>query len=124
MYYKAPDNSIHSLDSVVFEHLLPTGSVRLSDGEAQTLIAAAAAPSQASIQLETLSPRQIRMALTQAGLREAVESAVAAGGQELKDWWGYSTYFARSHPQVAAMATALNVSDAQLDALWVLGASL
>lgn len=71
-----------------------------------------------------ISPRQIRMALTQLGLRTQVEAAVAAGDQDLKDWYEYSTFFDRNHPQVTAMAAALNVSDAQLDALWELGATL
>lgn len=74
--------------------------------------------------LAAVSPRQIRMALTQTGLRAAVEAAVAAGSQDLKDWWGYSTQFERSNPQVAAMATALSVPDAQIDALWLLAATL
>lgn len=71
-----------------------------------------------------ISPRQIRMAMTQLGLRTQVEATVTAGDQDLKDWYEYSTFFDRNHPQVAAMAAALNVSDAQLDALWALGATL
>lgn len=71
-----------------------------------------------------ISPRQIRMALTQMNLRSQVEAAVAAGDQDLKDWYEFSTYFDRNHPQVTAMAQILNVSDAELDALWELGATL
>ena len=37
MYYKAPDNSLHSLDSVEHEHLLPAGSVQITDAEAEAL---------------------------------------------------------------------------------------
>ena len=37
MHYKAPDNSLHSLDSVEYEHLLPAGSVQITDAEAQAL---------------------------------------------------------------------------------------
>ena len=71
-----------------------------------------------------ISPRQIRMALTQMSLRSQVEAAVAAGDQDLKDWYQFSTFFDRNHPQVLAMAIALNVTDAQLDALWALAATL
>ncbi len=74
--------------------------------------------------LAAISPRQIRQALTRAGLREAVEAAVAAGGQDLKDWWEFSTAFERLHPEVVTMGTALGQTDTQLDALWALGASL
>ena len=71
-----------------------------------------------------ISPRQIRQALTRAGLRTAVETAVAAGDQDLKDWYEFSTAFERLNPQVTAMGAALNVSSADLDQLWALGASL
>jgi len=76
------------------------------------------------VKVTQISPRQIRMALTQMNLRTQVEAAVAAGDQDLKDWYEFSTYFDRNHPQVTAMAQILNVSDAELDALWELGATL
>lgn len=37
MHYKAPDNSLHSLDSAEYEHLLPAGSVQITEAEAQAL---------------------------------------------------------------------------------------
>lgn len=73
---------------------------------------------------QSISPRQIRQALTLAGLRAGVESAVAAGGQDIKDWWEFSTAFERTNPQVIGMAAALGVTDAALDDLWKLGATL
>ena len=42
MYYKAPNNSLHSLDSADYEHLLPSGSVQITDAEAAQIIAASA----------------------------------------------------------------------------------
>lgn len=73
---------------------------------------------------EILTPRQIRMALTRAGLRQAVEEAVAAAGGDLLDWWEYSTQFERGHPLVAQMAEGLGISPEQVDGLWRLGATL
>jgi hypothetical protein len=73
---------------------------------------------------DPVSPRQIRQALTRAGLRAAVEAAVSAGDQDLKDWWEFSTSFERLNPQVVAMGEALGQPDEQLDALWALGATL
>lgn len=35
--YKSPDNSVHYLDSSEFEHLLPAGSVPITDEEAEAL---------------------------------------------------------------------------------------
>tara|TARA_R110000822_G_scaffold155847_2_gene295637 strand:- start:249 stop:521 length:273 start_codon:yes stop_codon:yes gene_type:complete len=40
MHYKSLDNSVHSLDSAEYEHLLPSGSVQITDAEADTLRAA------------------------------------------------------------------------------------
>jgi hypothetical protein len=37
MHYKAPDNTLHFLDSADHEHLLPNGSVPISDAEAEAL---------------------------------------------------------------------------------------
>lgn len=73
---------------------------------------------------ESVSPRQIRQALTRAGLRASVEAAVAAGDQDTKDWYEFATAFERSNPVVAVLGAALNVSDAQLDELWILADSL
>lgn len=36
-HYKAPDNSLHFLDSQVYEYLLPSGSVQITDEEAESL---------------------------------------------------------------------------------------
>lgn len=73
---------------------------------------------------QSVSPRQIRQALTRAGLRASVEAAVAAGDQDTKDWYEFATAFERSNPVVTAIGAALNVSDAQLDDLWILADSL
>ena len=71
-----------------------------------------------------LTPRQIRMALTRINMREIIESAVAAGDQDLKDWWEFSTGFERTHPEVIKMQQALSIPDESIDAIWNLGASL
>lgn len=71
-----------------------------------------------------VSDLQIRLALTQMGLRAAVETAVAAGSQDLKDWWDRSTVLHRDNPLVAEMITAIGAIPAQADALWGLAAEL
>lgn len=76
------------------------------------------------VYIAPISPRQIRQALTRAGLRAAVAAAVAAGDQDLKDWYEFSTAFERNNAQVTAMGIALNVSESALDDLWALGATL
>ena len=37
MHYKSPDNQLHFLDSAEYEHLLPSGSVQITDAEADAL---------------------------------------------------------------------------------------
>lgn len=71
-----------------------------------------------------VSPRQMRQALTAAGLRATVEAAVAAGSQDLKDWWEFSLQIERNHPEVIAMGTALGQSEAQMDALFISAGAL
>ena len=81
-------------------------------------------PTPAPIVPESVTPRQIRQALTRAGLRTAVESAVAAGNQDTKDWYEFATEFRRDHPMVAALAQSLSVTDEQLDGLWQVAGAL
>ena len=78
----------------------------------------------AIIPIPSCSPRQIRQVLTAVGLRTAVEAAVAAGSQDLKDWWEFSTVIERNHPEVIAMGAALGQTPEQLDALFTAGAAL
>jgi len=37
MHYKAPDNSLHFLDSQEYEYLLPADSVQITDEEADAI---------------------------------------------------------------------------------------
>jgi hypothetical protein len=120
-YYKDQNNQLHWLDSAEFEYLLPEGSILITDIEAETI---REANKPEPLPIIEISPRQIRMALTQFGLRSQVETAISASDQDMKDWYEFSTYFDRNHPQVLAMATELNVTEADLDALWKLGATL
>ena len=77
-----------------------------------------------AVVIPSISPRQIRMALTRVNLRAYVEAAVASGDTDLKDWWEFSTSFERLNPQVIAMGTALGQTAEELDALWLLGSTL
>lgn len=121
-FYKniVEDNAIYWLDDPKDFGLIPSTCVEITKEEADAILA-----SKVQIPVpDRISPRQIRMALTQMNLRSAVESAVAAGDQDLKDWYEFSTYFDRNHSQVLTMASALGVSSQQLDDLWSLGATL
>ncbi len=71
-----------------------------------------------------VTPRQIRQALTIAGLRTSIEAAIDAADQSTKDWYEFATAFERLHPAVVSLAVALGVSDTQLDDLFTLAGSL
>lgn len=95
----------------------------ITDLPPEVIAAKAEAARRAAIPA-SVSPRQIRQALTATGMRSQVESAVAAADQDTKDWWEFATEFERNHPMVAAMGAALGVSDASLDDLWTLAGAL
>ena len=71
-----------------------------------------------------VSPWQIRKALNATGLREAVESAVAAADTTTKDAWQYATSFVRTEPLLDGMAKAMGKTDAEIDALFELAETL
>lgn len=65
MHYKAPDNSIHFIEPE-FAHLLPQGSVQITDEEAEVIRAANIKPPTV---LEQIA--QIESTITQRRIREA-----------------------------------------------------
>lgn len=72
----------------------------------------------------SVSPRQIRQALTQSNKRSEVEAAVASSDQDTKDWWNCATSFEENHPKVLEMCTALGITDEQRHGIFVLAKSL
>ena len=71
-----------------------------------------------------VSMRQARLALLQAGLLSTVNAAIAAGGDADKIEWEYAADVDRNSPLVQNMKAGLNLSDADLDNLFTLAASL
>ena len=95
----------------------------VTDKSAEVIAAEAEAKRIAAIPA-SVSRRQIKQGLTRAGLRASVEVAVAAGDQDLIDWYAESLEFERNHPAVIAMGVGLGVTERQLDDLWTLAGSL
>lgn len=71
----------------------------------------------------TVDDLQIRLALNEFGLRDAVEAAVAQSDQSVKDWWAKARNFKRHNVMVIAVGAALGKTDAELDSLWALAAT-
>lgn len=62
---------------------------------------------------------QARTALRRAGIFDAAEAAVQASGDaEIQDAWVYATAFSRRSPTIAALASQLGLTDAQVDDLF------
>ena len=68
--------------------------------------------------------RQARLALLGAGLLDTVETAIAGAGPAAKIEWEYAQEVQRAAGLVPAMATALGMSEAQIDALFIAAAAL
>jgi hypothetical protein len=72
----------------------------------------------------TVSMRQARIALLQSNLLDTVNAAINQGGEADKIKWEYATEVNRSDSLVQNMAIALQLSESDLDNLFILAATL
>ena len=72
----------------------------------------------------TVTPRQIRQALTRANLRDTVEYAVAHSTSDVKDSWEFSTEINRYDPLLLNLAAGLGLTDEQINNLFNLAKTL
>jgi hypothetical protein len=73
---------------------------------------------------ESVSPRQIKLALLGAGLLDEVEAFAAQADRATQISWEYATAFLRDDALLNAMAAAFGVSGDQLDQLFRTAAAL
>lgn len=66
----------------------------------------------------TCTPFQGRMALSDAGLLACVETAIAAADEKTKVAWEYALEWKRSSEMISSLATALSMTDEQVDNLF------
>ncbi|UGA46806.1 hypothetical protein HU230_0012485 [Bradyrhizobium quebecense] len=85
--------------------------------DTDTLLAAQAVP-------QTVTPLQARLALLGAGLLDQVTAAVNAAGGATLITWNYAAQFDRNDPMILSLGAALNLTAAQIDALFVQAAKL
>lgn len=78
----------------------------------------AALDEQAAYVPPRVTPYQARKALSDAGIRQQVEAAVAASPLEVQDAWEYATTVERNSPMIAALAAGLGLTDNQVDELF------
>jgi hypothetical protein len=74
--------------------------------------------------MQPLDRFQVRKILNLNGLRQAVEDAITAGSQDLKDEWALRDSFVRTNPLLNNMATQLGMTDIQIDAMFEAGVTL
>lgn len=82
------------------------------------------APPVASVSIAaTVSPRQIRLALTQMGCRTPFEARVTAGDQSVIDTWQFASKFERNG-LVNDVLSAMGKTPAEIDALFEVAKTL
>jgi hypothetical protein len=97
------------------------GTSRLATTE--EIDAATLADARASI--KPVTRKQMLIALHRAGLLDTIKGAVAASGNiELQIAFDEALTFERNDPFLAAMAAALGKSDAEVDGIFALAASI
>lgn len=72
----------------------------------------------------SVSPLQIRKALRQTGLNKAADAFVETLSEEAQEEWEYATAVDRDHPFIVAATVALGKTEADLDDLFRLAATL
>lgn len=91
---------------------------RDGDGKVQQVLDLEDAP------LPPVTPRQIRLALSQIGVRQEIEDWVKAQDITVQDSWQYATEVTRDNPLVIAACEAVGKTDAELDAVFALARTL
>lgn len=71
-----------------------------------------------------VTPLQMRKALRQSGLAAAVGAYLTTTSDEVNEEWEYALEIQRDNALIAAAATALNKTDSEVDALFILAATL
>lgn len=73
---------------------------------------------------QVVSMRQARIALSRQGLLEQVTTLISSLDEESKITWEYAIEVRRNDNLVSSLATAMNLSDTQLDELFTLAATV
>ena len=74
--------------------------------------------------INSVTPRQARLALLSAGLLPAVESAVKAAGGATQITWEYATEINRNDALITTLGSALGLTDAAIDLLFKQAATI
>ena len=124
-HFKDQENCLYFLtdDEVASGWLdnLPPGLVQITDDEAEQL---RNAHLSAMIVPRFVTRRQALLALLAADLLDDVEAIIAAAPRAVQIAWDASSVFERNNPLIASMAEQLELSDEDVDALFVQASTL
>lgn len=87
-------------------------------------------PEEARAAMRSLTARQLRLGLLDAGISPSAVSATIGGMPAGPDKdkaqieWEYATTFNRTHPLIETVGGALGLTDQQIDAMWLAAVSL
>ena len=100
----------------------------LFTGSQYVVASGADAPSDANAIPQSVSMRQIRLALLKAGKLDSVNTMIAAkiglGGRSTQIEWEYAPELQRASPLIAELGAALSMDRAALDALFMAASGL
>jgi hypothetical protein len=71
-----------------------------------------------------VTPRQARLALNAAGLLASTEALINAADPATKITWEYATVFERHNPLIVNLGAQLNLTDEQIDNLFLAASQL
>ncbi len=94
------------------------------DREADCYVFTHVPPITATIVPQVITMRQAKLVLLVAGLLDTVNTVVASAGQATQIEWEYAAEVNRTWPTLVALQSALGLSDAELDNLFIAGAAL
>ncbi|MBK5571663.1 hypothetical protein AB4Z34_31680 [Ensifer sp. 2YAB10] len=110
--------------------LRPSAEHRYVDGAWVHVPQPVPTPEELRERMPVLTARQLRLGLVAEGrFLVQVDAAInvmpeGAEKEAVKIEWEYATSFRRKHPLIATIGTALGLSDAQIDNLWLAAADL
>ena len=101
-------------DSKLDESWVLSDSAKIGDSYINNVFIS---PPPPPVIIPTLTMRQARLSLLDAGLLDEVEAAITT--TENRIWWDYSTTVERSHPLVNAVLTALGKTETEIDTMFI-----
>lgn len=82
-------------------------------------------PAPEPVQVPQVIPmRQVKLALLAAGLLDIVDAAVAASDRAIQIEWEYASEVRRDWPTITSIATAVGLTDEQVDNLFISAVSM